>query len=53
MPLHQALRNIWERDKPKFGLSALDELTPVLMAAIRICGSARILQASGTLRNSA
>ncbi|MGH8156979.1 MAG: hypothetical protein ACREPQ_02570 [Rhodanobacter sp.] len=44
MPLHQALRDIWERDEPEFGFDVLDELTPVLIEAIRICGGERILK---------
>jgi len=43
MPLHHALRAVWERSEPKFGFEALDGLTPVLMQAIQICGGERMI----------
>jgi hypothetical protein len=43
MPLHQALRGIWERSEPEFGFEALDGLTPVLMQAIQICDGERMI----------
>jgi len=42
-PLHQALRQVWARENPRFGLDVLDALTPPLMEAIQICGGGAML----------